>query len=93
MVPFTWKQPLQLAPKFFCNECWERFKKAWITPMAGIDRPADAPDDWQPSLMEHLRHARIALEHEERLEREKNIPIRPIPRTSTRRDWRNRFHR
>lgn len=75
MVPFTWKQPLQLAPKFFCKECWELFKKAWMTPMAGIDRPSDAPDDWRPSLADHLRHARIAMEFEDRQQREAKLPI------------------
>lgn len=70
MVPLTWKcPPVRLGPKFFCNECLERFKKAWRTPMKGIDRPVDAPDDWRGSILDHIRHAQIAIAFEERNKR------------------------
>lgn len=66
MVPLSWKPPLRLGPKFFCNECLERFKKAWRTPMKGIDRPPDADEDWRGSLLDHIRHAQIAIAFDER---------------------------
>lgn len=72
MVPLTWKvPPLRLGPKFFCRECWDRFCVAWRTPMKGIDRPPGADDDWRGSILDHLRHAQIAIAFQERQERER----------------------
>jgi hypothetical protein len=68
-VPHTWKPPLRLTPKFACNECLEFFRKAWDTPIKGIDRPEGADEDWRPSLMDMMKHARIAIEFERRNER------------------------
>jgi hypothetical protein len=62
----TWKPPLRYTTKFFCLECWETFKEAWAKPIPGIDRPANADEDWRPSLMEMMRHARIAMDFENR---------------------------
>jgi hypothetical protein len=66
MVPLSWKPPLRLAPKFFCVSCFDYFKTAWGTPIRGIDRPENAPDDWRPSLLECIRHAQIAINFEDR---------------------------
>ncbi len=77
MVPSTWKLPLKLAPTFACDECWQRFNEAWKTPLKGIDRPEGADEDWKPSLMEHLRHARIAMAFERRNERGAERPAEP----------------
>jgi len=79
MVPITWQMPLRLGPKFYCNACWEYFVRAWNTPKKGIDRPENASDDWRPSILEHIRHAAIAIAFEER---DKN---RPPVQTSYRR--------
>lgn len=56
LVPASWKLPLRLRAKFFCNECWQRFVTAWKTPMHGIDRPEGAGEDWKPSLLAHVMH-------------------------------------
>lgn len=69
MVPLSWKAPLRLGPKFFCSECLERFKTAWRTPMKGIDRPPNAPDDWRGSIMEHIRLSAIDAQINEMAER------------------------
>lgn len=49
--------------------------------MKGIDRPENAPDDWQPSLLEHIRHAAIAIAFEERNKRPQlpTLNIQPEP--------------
>lgn len=67
MVP-DWKTPGVLEKKFFCQPCWDYFVKAWNDPATwkGIWPPENAPDDWHPSLMDHLRHAEIAIAFEER---------------------------
>lgn len=70
MVPYSWKPPLRLAPKFYCAKCWETFTTAWRAPMKGIDRPEWADDDWRPSIDEHWRHGAIAVAFVERQERE-----------------------
>jgi hypothetical protein len=51
--------------KFMCTPCKEYYAEAIAKPLKGIDRPPDAPEDWRPSLDEHLRWARIEMEFEE----------------------------
>jgi hypothetical protein len=84
MVPLTWKLPLRLAPKFFCDPCWQFFQKSWRTPIRGLDKPEGADDDWKPSIHEVLRHAQIAIAFEERKERERLYgevaALGPVPR-------------
>lgn len=57
--------------------------------MKGIDAPAGLDEDWRPSIMEHLRHARIAMAFAERQAQDRAAPqdiseIWP--------DWRKRFN-
>lgn len=52
--------------KFFCHDCLAYYTHAMTTPMKGIDRPADADEDWKPSILEHIRHARIAMDFNDR---------------------------
>ena len=66
MVPFTWKPPLSVAPKFYCNPCWDAFKAAWNKPLPGIDRPAHADDEWRPSILGHIQLCSLALSFEDR---------------------------
>lgn len=43
------------------------------TPMPGIDRPANAGDDWRPSINDHIKLSIIRMNHEKKM----NVP--PIP--------------
>jgi hypothetical protein len=52
--------------KFFCTRCRDIYVDAVSKPMKGIDRLPDADEDWKPSIMEHIRHARIDIAFEER---------------------------
>lgn len=52
--------------KFFCHDCLAYYQHAMLTPMKGIDRPADADEDWKGSILDHIRHARIAMTFNER---------------------------
>lgn len=69
LVPASWKLPLRLTAKFYCISCWEFIETAWKKPIPGIDRPAHASEDWRPSLMDMMRHARIAIAFQERNKR------------------------
>ena len=51
---------------FFCTRCKDYYLEALSKPLKGIDRPEGADEDWKPSIMEHIRHARIAMEFEDR---------------------------
>ncbi len=66
LVPASWMPPLRLRAKFFCKACWEYFAEGWSEPLKGITRPPNAPEDWQPSLSEHIRHGQIAIAFENR---------------------------
>jgi len=66
MVPFTWQPPLRVSPKFYCDPCWKAFSAAWVKPMPGIDKPANADDDWRPSIIDHIRLCGIAMRFDER---------------------------
>ncbi len=66
MTPLSWKPPLRLGPQFACGECKNRLELAWRTPIKGLTRPENADEDWRPSLMEVIRHARIAEKFEMR---------------------------
>jgi hypothetical protein len=46
------------------------YRDAMTKPMLGIDRP-NADEDWHGSIMEHIRHAQIAIAFENR--NEKNV--------------------
>ena len=61
--------------KFMCDGCWNHYRTAMVTPMAGITRPEWADDEWKPSLLEHIRQAQIAIAFEERNQR---LPISHI---------------
>ena len=77
MVPLSWKIPVRLGPKFTCNECWQRFTKAWKTPLKGIDRPEGADDDWKPSLLDMMHHARIAESFQTRDKKGRPVELTP----------------
>lgn len=49
-----------------CTACKDIYLEALSTPLKGIDRPEHADDDWRPSILEHIRHAEIAIAFEER---------------------------
>jgi len=49
-----------------CTPCKDYYADVVFNPREGIDRPENAPEDWRPSLMEHLRHAQIAMAFNER---------------------------
>lgn len=73
LVP-VWARPPRLAAKFFCAPHWESVVAWWEKPIPGIDRPADAPEDWRPSLEDMFRHARIAISFENRNKRPPPAP-------------------
>lgn len=66
--------------KFMCGACWKIYRKAMTTPMRGIDRPEGADDEWRGSILDHLRHARIAMEFEDRNERRPRPAMNSDPR-------------
>ena len=41
------------------------------SPIPGIDKPPRADDDWRPSFVDMIRLCAIRIEHERRLERER----------------------
>jgi len=55
--------------KFMCTPCAEFYSSVVSKPLKGIDRPEGADDEWRPSIMEHLRHAQIAMAFEQRNQR------------------------
>lgn len=57
---------------FMCTNCADVYREAISKPLKGIDRPEHADEDWRPSIMEHLRHAEIAIAFEKRNER---VPV------------------
>ncbi len=61
--------------KFYCTGCKDYYLAALSKPLKGIDRPPGADEEWRPSIMEHIRHARIAISFEERKKK-------PPPETS-----------
>lgn len=70
----SWKRGSGGLPgrfQFFCEPCRVYYRKALATPMKGIDRPEGADDDWKGSILDHIRHAQIAIAFEERKERER----------------------
>ncbi len=77
LVLASWKLPLRRKAQFFCAACFREFEAAWKKPIPGIDRPANADEEWRPSLMEMMRHARIAMDFEDR---NKIRPIDEVPR-------------
>jgi hypothetical protein len=54
---------------FMCTPCRDYYVEVLPKLLKGIDRPEGADDDWRPSIMEHLRHAQIAMAFERRNER------------------------
>jgi hypothetical protein len=61
-----WRCEVAGRVTFMCSVHAEIYRDATAKPMKGIDRPPDAPDDWRGSILEHIRHARIALAFERR---------------------------
>jgi len=51
-----------------CTPCRDYYVDALSKPLKGIDRPEGADDDWRGSIMEHIRHASIAMAFELRNE-------------------------
>ena len=51
---------------FMCDVHKRIHIEAWTKPMKGIDRPEHADDVWRGSILEHVRHAKIAIDFEER---------------------------
>lgn len=64
--------------KFMCDDCYMIYHHAMTTPMKGIDRPP-GDQDWKGSLLDHIRHAQIAIAFEERLERERLARLSGVP--------------
>lgn len=60
---------------FMCTPCRDYYVDAISKPLKGIDRPEGADDDWKGSIMEHLRHAAIAIAFEERNKRPAREPV------------------
>lgn len=61
-----------------CDTHWQIYKHAMTTKMKGIDRPDGvAPEDWKGSLLDHIRHARIAIAFEERYQRAALVAANP----------------
>lgn len=54
---------------FMCTSCKDYYIDACSKPLKGIDRPEGADEDWKPSILEHIRHAAIAIAFEERKHR------------------------
>lgn len=76
LVLASWKLPVHYGAKFFCLPCWNEVTAGWKTPIRGIDRPEQAPEDWRPSLDEMMRHARIAFDFENR-HKKTTVPAPP----------------
>lgn len=51
---------------FMCTPCRDYYVEALPKPLKGIDRPEGADEDWRGSLLDHIRHAQIAMAFEER---------------------------
>jgi hypothetical protein len=47
--------------RFLCDTHKNLYIGAMTTKIKGIDRPANAPDDWRGSISECVRHAQIAI--------------------------------
>lgn len=56
--------------KFMCDTHKRYFVRAWTMDMKGIDRPKSATEDWHGSILDHLRHASIAISFRKRDKRE-----------------------
>lgn len=55
---------------FMCTPCRDHYVAAIKKPLKGIDRPEGvAPEDWKPSIMEHLRLCAIDAKTNEMAER------------------------
>lgn len=50
IVLASWSPPWLFTSKFTCAACWDRFYKAWTTPIPGWHRPEWADDEWKPSI-------------------------------------------
>jgi hypothetical protein len=66
--PSPWRRAFPFGRlHFLCSRCRDEYAAGLSKPLKGIDRPEGADeDDWQPSIMEHVRHAAIAITFEER---------------------------
>lgn len=51
---------------FMCDPHLRIYVDAWTKPMKGIDRPEHADDEWRGSILEHVRHAKIAIDFADR---------------------------
>ena len=49
-----------------CTPCKDSYADALWTPLKGIDRPEGADEEWRGSILDHLRHAQIAISFAER---------------------------
>lgn len=58
---------------FMCTPCRDYYFEAISKPLKGIDRPEGSDEDWKGSILDHLRHAAIAIAFEER---DKHQPVR-----------------
>lgn len=54
------------GPKFMCDGHLQVYRDAMTKPIKGIDRPADASEDWRSSLSDMMHHASIARSFENR---------------------------
>ena len=57
-VPLLRRSGIRLT--FMCDDCWQTFWEALHTPLAGIDKPANAGEFWKPSISDHIRLTAIA---------------------------------
>lgn len=51
---------------FMCTPCRNDWSESYGKPMKGIDRPEGADESWRGSILDHLRHASIAISFAER---------------------------
>jgi hypothetical protein len=61
-----WGKSRRARFRFMCDWHFQTYQDAMTKPIRGIDKPQDADDDWRGSILECYRHAKIALDFEER---------------------------
>lgn len=49
-----------------CEVHFQIYQEAMTKPIRGIDRPEHADEEWRGSITEMVRHARIAIDFEDR---------------------------
>lgn len=76
--PGRWKKWPYGRLHFMCDPCAKYYAAAVKKPLKGLDRPENAPDDWRPSIMEHIRLSAIDARINEQAERNRlgtTVPV------------------